>query len=427
MNLYIEPQKEQWKDICKRPAFDFQNLSTNVSAILADISNRGDKALIEYEEKFDNVRLNNIKVSESEIEEAEQLIDSKLKKAIDVAYENIYAFHSSQLNGINKVETMPGVVCWQKSIAIDKVGLYVPGGNAPLFSTVLMLAIPAKIAGCSQILVCTPPGTDGKISPSILYAAKVAGATDIFKLGGVQAIGAMTYGTDTVPATYKIFGPGNQYVTMAKQIVSQRDVAIDMPAGPSEVLVIADEYSNPDFVATDFLSQAEHGADSQSVLVTTELAFVEKFKFALEKQLNKLPRKDLAESSLNNSKIVVLKDKNTLLDFTNEYAPEHLIIQTEDYINLAQKVRNAGSVFLGPFTPESAGDYASGTNHTLPTNGYAKSFNGVNLDSFMKKVTFQEISKSGLISLAETIEVMAENESLIAHKNAVSVRIENIN
>ena len=366
-----------------------------------------------------------LSVSEQEVNDAEDLVSEELKNAIKIAKRNIETFHNSQKISVNKIETTGGVTCWQKAVGIEKVGLYVPGGTAPLFSTVLMLAIPAKIAGCKEIVLCSPPNKEGKIHPAILFAAKVAGVDKIYKAGGIQAIGAMAYGTESIPKVYKIFGPGNQYVMKAKQLVSIKDVAIDMPAGPSEVLVIADETANSAFVAADLLSQAEHGTDSQVVFVTTsedQLLAVEK---EVEQQLQQLPRKELAEKALSHSKLILLRSESEVIDLSNEYAPEHLIIQTKDYINIAEKVTNAGSVFLGHYTPESAGDYASGTNHTLPTNGYAKAYSGVNLDSFTKKITFQEITQEGINNLGKTIEVMAENEELFAHKNAVTLRMNN--
>lgn len=427
MKIYRYPKKEEWTEILKRPAFDSKGLETKVSGILNDIRERGDTALRDYEREFDHVELSSLKVSDEEFEAACAAIDPKLKLAIDKAVENIACFHQSQQIPDQKIQTAPGVICWQKAVGIERVGLYVPGGTAPLFSTVLMLGVPAFIAGCRERILCTPPGKDGRIHSAILYAARQAKITAVYKLGGVQAIGAMAYGTETVPSVYKIFGPGNQYVTMAKQLVSLKDVAIDMPAGPSEVEVIADATTNPAFAAADFLSQAEHGADSQSLLVTNTPEFILSFIAEVERQLSELPRKDLASRSLSHSKIVLLSTKEEVMDFTNAYAPEHLIIQTSDYLDLAQTVRNAGSVFLGPYTPESAGDYASGTNHTLPTNGYAKSYSGVNLDSFIRKITFQEITSKGLLELGPVIEIMAETELLDAHKRAVSIRCNAIN
>ena len=364
-----------------------------------------------------------MKVSQEEIREAVMQVPEDLKKAIETAALNIEKFHESQITSPKVVETAKGVKCWQKAVPIEKVGLYIPGGTAPLFSSVLMLGIPARIAGCNRIVLTTPPGKDGKINPVILYTAYMAGISEIYKLGGVQAIGALAYGTETVPAVYKIFGPGNQYVTTAKQLVNRDGIAIDMPAGPSEVAIMADGSAQPEFLASDLLSQAEHGNDSQVIMVTTHESLIEKVEKALQDQLDDLPRKDFADQALNHSKIILLQDKKEMIDFINTYAPEHLIISTSDYQELQEQVVNAGSVFLGNFTPESAGDYASGTNHTLPTNGFARVFNGVNLDSFVKKITFQEITREGLQKLGPVIEKMAEAEELIAHKNAVSVRL----
>ena len=423
MNIIKYPCREEWHKIIARPAFDHSHLYESVKKVLEEVRLDGDKAVAIYTEKFDHAVLENFTVTADEMDEAEQLISKELKEAIQLASANIDTFHRSQQFLSQKIETTPGVVCWQKAVAIEKVGLYIPGGTAPLFSTVLMLAIPARIAGCSEIVLCSPPAKNGKLHPAILYAARQAGVSRIFKIGGIQAIAAMTYGTETVPRVYKIFGPGNQYVTAAKQLVAMRDVAIDMPAGPSEVEVIADDTANPAFVAADMLSQAEHGADSQAILVTTHENIVEKIVAEIERQLNELPRKELTEQALQHSRIVVLKDNHELIDFTNAYAPEHLIIETKDYAVLAEQVINAGSVFLGHFTPESAGDYASGTNHTLPTNGYARMFSGVNMDSFVKKITFQEITPTGLKNIGQAIETMAQAESLQAHRNAVNLRI----
>lgn len=367
--------------------------------------------------------LASLAVSEEEQQEAENLVSEDLKAAIRLAKQNIETFHAAQRFEGKKVQTQPGVTCWQKAVAIEKVGLYIPGGTAPLFSTVLMLAVPARIAGCKEIVLCTPPGRDGKVHPAVLFAAKVAGVNRIFKAGGIQAIAAMAYGTESVPKVYKIFGPGNQYVTAAKQLVSLRDVAIDMPAGPSEVEVLADETANPIFVAADLLSQAEHGVDSQAILITTSVELQQAVKVEVERQLALLPRKEIAEKSLANSKLIVVDSMTEAIELTNAYAPEHLIIETEDYLSVAERIVNAGSVFLGSLTPESAGDYASGTNHTLPTNGYAKAYSGVSLDSFIRKITFQEIKPEGLNIIGPAIELMAANEQLDAHKNAVSVRL----
>lgn len=419
------PPEEEWKRLTARSATDNSALFETVGNILSDVEKRGDEALLEFEEKFDRVRLKNLQVSDREMEEADSQVPEKLKRAILVAKVNIEKFHSSQLfNRFPKVETSSGVLCWQKAVPIEKVGLYIPGGTAPLFSTVLMLAVPAKIAGCSDIVMCTPPDRSGKIHPAILYAAQVAGVNRIFKAGGAQAIAAMAYGTQTIPQVYKIFGPGNSYVTTAKQMVSMGNTAIDMPAGPSEVEVIADETANPLFVAADLLSQAEHGYDSQAILLTSSEQLAERVEREVARQLAALPRKEYAEKSLQNSRIIILQNRGEILNFTNRYAPEHLIIETEDYAEMAELIVNAGSVFLGHYTPESAGDYASGTNHTLPTNGCAKAYSGVNLDSFVKKITFQEISREGITRLGPVIETLAENEGLTAHKNAVTWRME---
>ena len=423
MKTFINLKKIDWPKILKRPVFDVSELFGKVQPVLDEIRQTGDTALRKYTLQFDGVDLQNFKVSEAEFAEAEKLVDAELKAAIALAAENILKFHSTQLSTLKKTETMPGVTCWQKSVPIEKVGLYIPGGTAPLFSTVLMLAIPAQIAGCREIVLCSPPDNQGNINPAILYAAKISGVANVFKLGGVQAIGAMAYGTETVPKTSKIFGPGNQYVVAAKQLVSIADVAIDMPAGPSEVLVLADEAANPAFVASDLLSQAEHGADSQVVLVAGSEIVVKKIQEEIKIQLEKLPRKQTAAKALENSVSIVLESVEDQIDLINEYAPEHLIINTVNFEAVSEKIMNAGSVFLGPYTPESAGDYASGTNHTLPTNGWARSFSGVNLDSFMKKITFQQISFEGLKNIGPAIEKMAAAELLDAHKNAVSIRL----
>lgn len=402
---------------------DVMALFDTVREVMDEIRAKGDEAVKYYEEKFDHVALETLRVDEAEFDEAESLVDPSLKEAIGRALVNIESFHAAQKFEGKRVETTPGVVCWQKAVPIEKVGLYIPGGTAPLFSTVLMLAVPARIAECREIVLCTPPNRAGKVHPAILFAAKAAGVHKVFKVGGIQAIAAMAFGTDSIPKVYKIFGPGNQYVTAAKQLVSLKDVAIDMPAGPSEVEVIADDFSNPNFIAADFLSQAEHGVDSQAILVTDSEGIVDPVVEAIERQIGQLPRKEITHKALEHSRIIVLRNKEEVIDFTNEYAPEHLIIQTVDYESIANRVENAGSVFMGPYTPESAGDYASGTNHTLPTNGYAKAYSGVNLDSFIKKITFQEISREGISALGDTIRVMAENESLEAHRNAVTVRL----
>ena len=423
MILISNPDKSQWQEILKRPVMNTENLFDTVRSVIDRVKEEGDRAVLDYEEKFDKVVLASLAVSEEEQQEAENLVSEDLKAAIRLAKQNIETFHAAQRFEGKKVQTQPGVTCWQKAVAIEKVGLYIPGGTAPLFSTVLMLAVPARIAGCKEIVLCTPPGRDGKVHPAVLFAAKVAGVNRIFKAGGIQAIAAMAHGTESVPKVYKIFGPGNQYVTAAKQLVSLRDVAIDMPAGPSEVEVLADETANPIFVAADLLSQAEHGVDSQAILITTSVELQQAVKVEVERQLALLPRKEIAEKSLANSKLIVVDSMTEAIELTNAYAPEHLIIETEDYLSVAERIVNAGSVFLGSLTPESAGDYASGTNHTLPTNGYAKAYSGVSLDSFIRKITFQEIKPEGLNIIGPAIELMAANEQLDAHKNAVSVRL----
>ena len=426
MILINYPPREQWAEILRRPALDTENLFDTVRSIIDRVKAEGDKAVLDYEARFDKVELASLAVTEEEMQEAVKAVGVELKAAIYLAQNNIETFHATQRFTGKKVETMEGVTCWQKAVGIEKVGLYIPGGTAPLFSTVLMLAVPAKLAGCKEIVLCSPPGKDGKIHPAVLFAARVAGVSKIYKAGGVQAIAAMAYGTESIPKVYKIFGPGNQYVTAAKQLVSLRDVAIDMPAGPSEVEVLADETANPVFVAADLLSQAEHGADSQALLITTSEKLQKEVMYEVERQLGYLPRRDIAAKALENSKLIVVKDTEEALQMTNEYAPEHLIIQTTDYHQLAERVTNAGSVFLGPLSPESAGDYASGTNHTLPTNGYAKAYSGVSLDSFIRKITFQEILPQGMCAIGPAIEVMAANEQLDAHKNAVTVRLNSI-
>ena len=423
MILISNPDKFQWQEILKRPVMNTENLFDTVRSVIDRVKAEGDCAVLDYEKKFDKVVLTSLAVSEEEQQEAENLVSEDLKAAIRLAKQNIETFHAAQRFEGKKVQTRPGVTCWQKAVAIEKVGLYIPGGTAPLFSTVLMLAVPARIAGCKEIVLCTPPGRDGKVHPAVLFAAKVAGVNRIFKAGGIQAIAAMAYGTESVPKVYKIFGPGNQYVTAAKQLVSLRDVAIDMPAGPSEVEVLADETANPVFVAADLLSQAEHGVDSQVILITTSVELQQAVKVEVERQLALLPRKEIAEKSLANSKLIVVDSMEEAIELTNAYAPEHLIIETEDYLSVAERIVNVGSVFLGSLTPESAGDYASGTNHTLPTNGYAKAYSGVSLDSFIRKITFQEIKPEGLNIIGPAIELMAANEQLDAHKNAVSVRL----
>lgn len=426
MKVIKYPAKEEWSEIVKRPHLDVSQLNATVQGVLDDVKNHGDEAVKRYEEKFDHAHLDSLAVTEAEIEEAEKMVSQKLKDALHLAHHNIAEFHHSQKFDGVKVETCPGVTCWQKSVAIEKVGLYIPGGTAPLFSTVLMLATPAKIAGCKEIVLCTPPNKEGKVNPAILMAAKIAGVSKIFKAGGVQAIGAMAYGTESVPKVYKIFGPGNQFVMAAKQQVSLHDVAIDMPAGPSEVCLIADETANPVFAAADLLSQAEHGFDSQVFFITTSEKVLDDVKNEIEVQLERLPRKEMAQTSLDNSKFILVKTEEEAIDLCNTYAPEHLIIATADYEQLAEKVVNAGSVFLGNYACESAGDYASGTNHTLPTHGYALAYNGVNLDSYNRKITFQHLTEEGIRNIGNAVVTMAENEQLEAHANAMRLRVNSL-
>lgn len=427
MKIIRYPEKGEWKKIVERPHLDVSQLNAIVKSVLDDIRANGDKAVMAYEEKFDHVKLSSLAVSEAEIDEAMTLVSEDLLSSLRTAHHNIKVFHEAQRYEGIRVETAPGVTCWQKSVPIQKVGLYIPGGTAPLFSTVLMLATPAKIAGCQEIVLCTPPNREGKVNPAILAAARIAGVNKIFKAGGVQAIGAMAYGTESVPKVYKIFGPGNQYVMAAKQQVSLHDVAIDMPAGPSEVCVVADESSRADFVAADLLSQAEHGIDSQVFLISTSEKMIEEVRKEMDTQLEQLPRKELAAKTLENSTFVLVHDGQEAMELSNAYAPEHLIIATVDYEELAEKVVNAGSVFLGQYACESAGDYASGTNHTLPTHGYATAYSGVNLDSYNRKVTFQHLTEEGIRSIGHAVEVMAENEQLDAHKNAMTLRLRAIN
>ena len=426
MNIIRYPRQEEWKTIVERPHLDVSQLHAVVNGVLDDVRQNGDSAVRKYEAKFDHAQLDSLAVSEAEMNEAEQLVAKDLHDALVLAHHNIKAFHESQRFEGKPVETQPGVTCWQKSVPIEKVGLYIPGGTAPLFSTVLMLATPAKIAGCREIVLCTPPNSQGKVNPAILVAARVAGVSRIFKAGGVQAIGAMAYGTESIPKVYKIFGPGNQYVMAAKQQVSLHDCAIDMPAGPSEVCVVADETSNARFVAADLLSQAEHGPDSQVLLITTSENMLNQVKDEVENQLQQLPRKEIAAKALDNSQLVLVADKQEAMQLANAYAPEHLILATDDYEQLAAEVVNAGSVFLGHYACESAGDYASGTNHTLPTHGYALAYNGVNLDSYHRKITFQHLTPEGIRSIGHAVELMAQNEQLDAHKNAMSVRIDSL-
>ncbi len=427
MNIIKYPAKSEWDSIVERPHMDLSKLNATVASVLEDIKKNGDEAVKKYEEKFDHAKLSTLRVTEEEIDEAFESISVDLKESLEQAHHNIAVFHEAQQFGEGQhIETSKGVTCWQKSIAIEKVGLYIPGGTAPLFSTVLMLATPAKIAGCKEIVLCTPPNKEGKVNPAILAAAKIAGVNKIYKAGGVQAIGAMAYGTESVPKVYKIFGPGNQFVMAAKQMVSLHDVAIDMPAGPSEVCVFADETSNPAYVAADLLSQAEHGIDSQVILITTSEELLNDVKCEIDKQLRPLPRRELAEKTLENSKLILVHDSEEAMELCNLYAPEHLIIATTQYEQLADKVVNAGSVFLGKWACESAGDYASGTNHTLPTHQYALAYNGVNLDSYNRKVTFQYLNEDGIRSIGKAVVCMAENEQLEAHANAMRLRMDSL-
>jgi len=426
MNIIKYPSRTEWAKIVERPHLDVSQLNATVATVLSDVKARGDEAVKEYELRFDHAKLPSLAVSEEEMEEAEKLVSLELEEAIRLAHYNIRKFHESQRFRGEKIETGPGITCWQKSVAIERVGLYIPGGTAPLFSTVLMLATPAKIAGCKEIVLCTPPNREGKVHPAILIAAKTAGVSKIFKAGGVQAIGAMAYGTESVPKVFKIFGPGNQYVMAAKQQVSLHEVAIDMPAGPSEVCVIADETANAEFVAADLLSQAEHGVDSQVLLITTSEDMLLKVKAEVERQLESLPRKEIAAKALENSKLVLVGNEQEAIGLSNFYAPEHLIIQTKDFEQLAEQIVNAGSVFLGKYACESAGDYASGTNHTLPTHGYATAYSGVNLDSYCRKITFQHLTEEGVRHIGHAVELMAEAEQLDAHKNAMTVRLKDI-
>ena len=423
MKIYKNPSKDRWAEIIARPRLDLTKLNDTVATVLADVKARGDEAVKEYELKFDKAELKSLAVTEAEMDEAEQLVSNELRDAIILAHHNIKVFHISQRFVGQKVKTQEGVVCWQKSVAIEKVGLYIPGGTAPLFSTVLMLATPAKIAGCKEIVLCTPPNKEGKVNPAILVAARIAGVSKIFKAGGVQAIGAMAYGTESVPKVFKIFGPGNQYVMAAKQQVSLDEVAIDMPAGPSEVCVLADDTANAEFVAADLLSQAEHGIDSQVLFITTSKTKLNEVQAEVERQLQQLPRKEMAAKALENSNYVLVDSVDEMIALSNAYAPEHLILQVKDYEQLAERVVNAGSVFLGPYACESAGDYASGTNHTLPTHGYATAYNGVNLDSYCRKITFQHLTAEGIEHIGRAVELMAEAEQLDAHKNAMTVRM----
>lgn len=427
MRINKYPQKETWEELVKRPVLKKDKLTETVAQIFDKVAESGDRALIEFSKKFDNAEVLNIKVSQQEIDEAGELISKELQQAIQQAKENIEKFHRSQIPQTEKIETTTGVICWRENRAVEKVGIYIPGGTAPLFSTVLMLAVPAKLAGCKEIILCTPPDKNGNINPAILYTANLCGVTEIFKTGGAQAIAAMTLGTESIPAVYKIFGPGNQYVMAAKEFAQKYKVAIDMPAGPSEVLVIADQQAIPAFCAADLLSQAEHGSDSQVIFVTTDEDILDETVKETEKQLAVLPRNELAGEALKNSHFILLKTEEEALEFSNLYAPEHLILALENAEQYISRIKNAGSVFLGNYSCESAGDYASGTNHTLPTNGFAKNYSGVSLDSFVKKITFQNLSREGLKNLGKTIEIMAEAEGLSAHKNAVTIRLKEQN
>ncbi len=421
---YVKP--EDWETLTQRPAIDKEDLSQSVQNILNNIRDNGDEAIKTYAKQFDNVDLNTFLVTDAEIQNAQKLVSKKLMKAINIAKQNIEKFHKSQFIKEQVIETSEGVECWRKSVAIEKVGLYIPGGSAPLFSTVLMLGIPAKLANCEEVVLCTPSNDQGEINPAILYTANLIGITKIYKVGGAQAIAAMAYGTETIPQVYKIFGPGNQYVTKAKELVQQNGVAIDMPAGPSEVLVIADETGNPEYIAADLLSQAEHGADSQVILLSDDETILKQSLIELKKQINLLPRAEIAKKALINSKAVLLQNMEECIGLSNFYAPEHLIIASDFATNYIDKIINAGSVFLGNYSCESAGDYASGTNHTLPTNGYARNYSGVSLDSFQKKITFQKITKEGIQAIGPAIEIMAESEQLFAHKNAVTLRLKDV-
>lgn len=426
MKLYTNPPKETWRELCSRPQLELEFLDSSVRNILTRVQKSGDAALFELTLQFDKIALNRISVSQSEIDEADAFLSNELKSAISIAAKNIEKFHAQQTREVTKIETTKGVACWRKGIPISKVGIYIPGGTAPLFSTVLMLGIPSKLAGCGEIILCTPPDNTGKINAAILYAAKLVGITKIFKVGGAQAIAAMAYGTESIPSVYKIFGPGNQFVTKAKQIVSNEGIAIDLPAGPSEVLVLVDETSNAKFVAADLLSQAEHGEDSQVILVTTNKDIANAIELEIQRQVALLPRKSIAEKSLLNSRMIFFDLKKDAINFINEYAPEHLILSTQDAEEDSKAIVNAGSVFIGKYSAEAIGDYASGTNHTLPTNGYAKAFGGVSLESFLKYITFQQVSEEGLLNIGSVVEQMATAEGLEAHKQAISIRLSSL-
>lgn len=425
MQIIKYPDRKDWSQLLKRPSLDTSSLEDVVRNILLEVKNNGDAAVRKFTLQFDKAEVNDLRVSEAEIEGAEFSLNDELKQAMETAKDNIEKFHRAQLRGNEFVETMPGVQCWRKAVAIERVGFYIPGGSAPLFSTILMLGVPAKLAGCKQIVLCSPPGTDGRLHPAILFAAKLVGITKVFRVGGVQAIAALTYGTESIPKVFKIFGPGNQYVTCAKQMVQREGLAIDLPAGPSEVAVYADETADARFVAADLLSQAEHGIDSHVLFVTNHELLLDAVTKELDKQIVLLPRKNIAIKSLENSKMLLVRDASEAMALLNEYAPEHLILACFDADDLAEKVVNAGSVFLGNYSPESVGDYASGTNHTLPTNGYAKAYSGVSVDSFVKKITFQKLTREGLKNIGRNVELMAEAEGLIAHKNAITIRINN--
>ena len=427
MQIIKYPDKKEWPEILERPLFDSSSLEETVKSILHEVKLNGDEAVRKFTLQFDKADISELRVSEIEIDQAGRSLPAELMQAIITAKNNIEKFHAAQLKEIEFVETMPGVQCWRRSTPIEKVGLYIPGGSAPLFSTILMLAIPARLAGCSEIILCSPPDTAGQLNPAILFTAGIAGITKIFRIGGVQAIAAMSYGSGSIPKVYKIFGPGNQYVTCAKQLVQQEGVAIDLPAGPSELAVYADETANPSFIAADLLSQAEHGIDSQVLLITHYSLLIDAVIKEIDKQIAELPRKNIAIKALENSKCILVKDEMEAIDLLNEYAPEHLILSCSNADDLAQKIINAGSVFLGHYSPESVGDYASGTNHTLPTNGYARSYSGVSVDSFVKKITFQKLSEEGLKNIGRTVELMAEAEGLQAHANAVKVRRQKLN
>ncbi|MFK7832072.1 MAG: histidinol dehydrogenase [Winogradskyella sp.] len=426
MKTYKYPNKDTWQNLLQRPVLEKESLDTIVVEILNEVQSKGDKALLEYAEKFDQVKLESIIVEASEIETAKKLVPQNLKEAIHIAKQNIETFHKSQKGEEQIIETTKGVKCWRRSVGIEKVGLYIPGGSAPLFSTILMLGIPAKLAGCKEVVLCSPPNKEGKIHPAILYTANLVGITKIYKVGGAQAVTAMAFGTESIPQVYKIFGPGNQFVTKAKELIQQEGVAIDMPAGPSEVLVIADKTSNPAFVAADLLSQAEHGADSQVILLSDDEHTITQTIEEIDTQLNLLSRKKTASEALNVSRAILLDAMDACIEFSNLYAPEHLIIATDNASNYIDQITNAGSVFLGKYSCESAGDYASGTNHTLPTNGYARNYSGVSLDSFVKKITFQNLSKEGIQNIGSAVELMAEAEGLDAHKNAVTLRLKSL-